>query len=94
MSVPMSQFFFSSAFYQIFWGEDYFEIQTHDLKVVDLDGLVRTAAGAEPLHVVGRVDLHCTLLHSAIDAHAVVDIVDLHTHTHTHSQHTRFQTGM
>lgn len=55
---------------------------THDLKVVDLHGLIRPAAGAEALHVIGRVDLHCPLLHLAIDAHAVVDIVDLHTHKH------------
>lgn len=50
---------------------------------MDLHGLVRPAAGAEPLHVIGRVNLHCTLLHLSIDAHAVVDIVDLHTHTQT-----------
>lgn len=56
---------------------------THDLKVVDLHGLVRPVAGAEALHVIGRVDLHCALLHLAIDAHAVVDIVNLHTHTNT-----------
>lgn len=59
---------------------------THNLKVVDLHGLVRPAARAESLHVIGRVDLHCALLHFAIDAHAVVDIVDLHTPTHTHTQ--------
>lgn len=60
---------------------------THNLKVMDLHGLVRPAAGAESLHVIGCVDLHRTLLHFAIDAHAVVDIVDLNTQT-------RFQTGM
>lgn len=55
---------------------------THNLKVVDLHGLVCSAAGAESLHVVGRVNLHRALLYFAVDAHAVVDIVDLHTHTH------------
>lgn len=61
---------------------------------MDLHGLVGPTAHAESLHVVGRVDLHCTLLHFAVDAHAVVDIVDLQTHTHTHTVsewHVRYE---
>lgn len=62
--------------------------RTYDLEVVDLHGLVGAAARAEALHVVSRVDLHRSLLHLPIDAHAVVDIVDLCAQTHTKQAHT------
>lgn len=53
---------------------------------MDFHGLVCPAACAEPFHVIIGVNLHCALLHFTIDAHAVVDIVDLHTHTHKNTQ--------
>ena len=51
--------------------------KTHNVEIVNFHGFLMPASSSETLQIIPGINLHGTFLNFSIDAHAIVNIVDL-----------------